>query len=58
MLQRIGPREHRLLVVFHQLVFDRRSAELFVADLTAFYRAEVEERKPELPALTGGTGRR
>ncbi|WP_405883201.1 amino acid adenylation domain-containing protein [Streptomyces sp. NBC_01136] len=51
-LQRIGPREHRLLVVFHQLVFDRRSAELFVADLTAFYRAEVEERKPELPALS------
>jgi amino acid adenylation domain-containing protein len=51
-LQRIGPREHRLLVVFHQLVFDKRSAELFVTQLAAFYRAEVEEREPELPALS------
>ncbi|MFD7662720.1 amino acid adenylation domain-containing protein [Streptomyces sp. NPDC059788] len=40
-LQIIGPREHRLLVVAHHLVFDGHSMELFAADLAAHYAAET-----------------
>ncbi|MEU2740243.1 amino acid adenylation domain-containing protein [Streptomyces sp. NPDC007095] len=51
-VQTTGPREHRLLVVVHRLVFDRRSMELFVTDLAALYRAEVEDGEPGLPELS------
>ncbi|MDX3854760.1 amino acid adenylation domain-containing protein [Streptomyces sp. AK02-01A] len=54
-LQIVGPREHRLLVVAHHLVFDGRSMELFAADLATFYGAELgggghgPAGPPELP---------
>ncbi|WP_232663172.1 non-ribosomal peptide synthetase [Pseudonocardia sp. TRM90224] len=56
-LQALGPRTHRLLVVAHHLVFDGQSTDLFVADLAAFYRAQVEGGEPQLPELPDGTSR-
>ncbi|WP_050515073.1 non-ribosomal peptide synthetase [Streptomyces rimosus] len=48
-LQIIGPREHRLLVVAHHLVFDGHSMELFAADLAALYGAEAGHGTPVPP---------
>ncbi|MFJ4920291.1 amino acid adenylation domain-containing protein [Streptomyces sp. NPDC088725] len=42
----LGPREYRLLVVAHHLVFDGLSTEVFVADLAAFYRAQTARNTP------------
>ncbi|UNO44369.1 amino acid adenylation domain-containing protein [Streptomyces sp. MST-110588] len=50
-LQVVGPREHRLLVVAHHIVFDGRSMELFAADLAEYYGARTEGRAPVLPGL-------
>ncbi|MEO3861963.1 amino acid adenylation domain-containing protein [Acrocarpospora sp. B8E8] len=44
----------RLLVVVHHLAFDGQSTDVFVADLAACYRAEVEGFAPELPGLGPG----
>ncbi|WP_214107180.1 non-ribosomal peptide synthetase [Acrocarpospora catenulata] len=41
----------RLLVVAHHLVFDGQSTDVFVEDLAAFYRAEVEGGEPGLAPL-------
>ncbi|MFJ8309907.1 MULTISPECIES: amino acid adenylation domain-containing protein [unclassified Streptomyces] len=46
-----GPREHRLLVVAHHLVFDGQSMGLLLADLAALYRSEVSGTDPGLPEL-------
>ncbi|GAA0993661.1 hypothetical protein GCM10009555_084700 [Acrocarpospora macrocephala] len=46
----------RLLVVVHHLAFDGQSTDVFVADLAACYRAEVEGFAPELPGLGPGEG--
>ncbi|MFI6473594.1 amino acid adenylation domain-containing protein [Streptomyces sp. NPDC050516] len=46
-----GPREHRLLVVAHHLVFDGQSMGLLLADLAAFYRAEATGVDAGLPEL-------
>ncbi|KOT90713.1 hypothetical protein ADK86_25565 [Streptomyces sp. NRRL F-5755] len=48
-LQIIGPREHRLLVVAHHLVFDGQSMELFAADLAALYGTEAGHGTPVPP---------
>ncbi|MFH8346405.1 amino acid adenylation domain-containing protein [Streptomyces sp. NPDC018045] len=48
-LQIAGPREHRLLVVAHHLVFDGHSMELFAADLAAHYGAETGHGTPVPP---------
>ncbi|MEV5595498.1 amino acid adenylation domain-containing protein [Streptomyces sp. NPDC052496] len=48
-LQIIGPRAHRLLVVAHHLVFDGHSMEVFAADLAAHYGAEAGHGTPVPP---------
>ncbi|MFG3015416.1 amino acid adenylation domain-containing protein [Streptomyces cinerochromogenes] len=50
-LQPVGPRAHRLLVVASRRVFDERSVDVFVSDLAASYRAEVLRVDPGLPEL-------
>ncbi|GGT00018.1 non-ribosomal peptide synthetase [Streptomyces cinerochromogenes] len=50
-LQPVGPRAYRLLVVASRRVFDERSVDVFVSDLAASYRAEVLRVDPGLPVL-------
>ncbi|MEV0281953.1 amino acid adenylation domain-containing protein [Streptomyces sp. NPDC050610] len=49
-LQIVGPRAHRLLLLVHHIVFDGLAMQTFVNDLAARYEAEIAE------AADGGPG--
>jgi len=46
-----GQSEHTLFFVFHRIAFDSHSVDPLMRDLSAFYSARVENRKPDLPPL-------
>ncbi len=48
-LYRLGPDRHYLSLVWHHLVFDGWSQEIFHRELSAFYREEVEGVAAEVP---------
>lgn len=50
-LLRLDDRSHRLVLVFHHLVFDGRSVDLFLRELAAFYQARGAGRPALLPPL-------
>ena len=50
-LFRLGPDEHRLLVVIHHIISDGISNGIFFTDLAAHYEAAVSGVEPMLPAL-------
>jgi len=49
-LLRLGPEEHRLLVVFHHIVSDDWSVWVFFRELSALYRAFLADAPPPFPA--------
>lgn len=50
-LVRLGPDEHEVLLVLHQLVADDSSARILVTELGECYSAAVQGREPVLPFL-------
>lgn len=51
-LFKLGPDRHVLSILMHHIIADNRSCEIFIADLTAAYRARLEGNGPgwaELP---------
>jgi amino acid adenylation domain-containing protein len=50
-LIRLTPSEHVLLLNFHHIIFDERSFELLLQELSAFYRAYHQGRTINLPEL-------
>jgi amino acid adenylation domain-containing protein len=56
-LVRVATGGHLLLVVAHAAVFDRRSATVMLAELTALYESEVTGEPPNLAEPVQFTGR-
>ncbi|QCT04337.1 amino acid adenylation domain-containing protein [Paenibacillus algicola] len=50
-LIRLEEREHLLLVNLHHIISDGWSVEILIRELSAFYNAEVEGQKLQLPEL-------
>lgn len=53
-LLRLGPREHRLVVVAHHVVADGGSMDLFLRELTELVRSDAAGGTPELPRVQCG----
>ncbi|HHP7244172.1 MAG TPA: condensation domain-containing protein, partial [Elainellaceae cyanobacterium] len=50
-LMRLGQQEHRLLVTMHHIILDGLSAEVFIQELAALYKAFLTEKASPLPEL-------
>ena len=50
-LLRLEPEEHILLIVIHHIAFDAWSAQLFIKEMSAFYRAKRVGHPSPLPDL-------
>jgi amino acid adenylation domain-containing protein len=46
-----GENDHTLVLIFHHIVFDRASIDVFIRDFTALYSSLRKGVSPELPAL-------
>jgi len=48
---RLGPSEHRLVIIIHHLLFDGASMRTFYAELSAIYEAFCDGEAPALPEV-------
>jgi amino acid adenylation domain-containing protein len=49
-LHRLGPRRHRLVLVWHHIIADAATIAMLLSELAHSYRAFCDGRAPELPA--------
>ena len=51
-LVRLGQQEHRLLLTMHHIILDGLSAEVFIQEMAALYKAFLTEKASPLPELS------
>lgn len=51
-LVRLGQQEHRLLLTMHHIILDGSSAEVFIQEMAALYKAFLTEKDSPLPEVS------